>query len=481
MYHLLEPKDDVLKITWLFNDSWPSFPEGRNDEEASDEEQSMYLNEKRVEGLNKIYNKYGIERIKELALQVNESGVLGNTLGQIVSDEGEIFSICSLLKMEDENLRFVHHFILRKSLLCGTNWVFKLFKNFRSQGFNNRFLAQLLVPLDQNQELWTFIEGTNNEINEIYWTSIFPIFWNLPTEEKVKGITSLINHKRFISAIYICYRKVSEMPSDKLVEVLEKAALEKANENIKLGGHEIEKIFDSLDNRKDVARQTLINLEWYYLPVLASRGHRRNLKLLHEELSNNPKFFITVLTWVYKPDNDEVLKEERRELSDDQIQNRAEHAYKLLNSWKAVPGVSADGSTNSKFFFDWINSVRELASECGRTDPADIEIGRIFAYYPENVENWPSNEICQVIENRNSKVLKDSFYMEISNKRSFSSRGPFEGGNIERRHATYFQKLADHNWNKFPIVAGIFDVRAKEYLERAKSIDEEAQRGRLEY
>jgi hypothetical protein len=67
------------------------------------------------------------------------------------------------------------------------------------------------------------------------------------------------------------------------------------------------------------------------------------------------------------------------------------------------------------------------------------------------------------------------------NKRGFSTRGPFDGGNIEKGHAAYFEKLSNDYKNKYPNVAEIFKRLSEGYLLDAKRMDESAERDRLEY
>jgi hypothetical protein len=67
------------------------------------------------------------------------------------------------------------------------------------------------------------------------------------------------------------------------------------------------------------------------------------------------------------------------------------------------------------------------------------------------------------------------------NKRGSSTRGPFDGGNIERDKAAYFGELANDFKNKYPNVAEIFRQLEQGYLADAKRMDERAERDRLEY
>src|SRR5690606_5062942 len=114
-------------------------------------------------------------------------------------------------------------------------------------------------------------------------------------------------------------------------------------------------------------------------------------------------------------------------------------------------------------------------------DGADMQIGEILAQYPENTLHWPHAAICAIIQEINTASTKRNFTSAVFNKRSFSSRGPFEGAHIERGHAEYFKILASNKKKKFPVVAKIFDQLALGYLADAKRMDESAERDKLDY
>jgi hypothetical protein len=271
------------------------------------------------------------------------------------------------------------------------------------------------------------------------------------------------------------------MPTSLLSELLKKAVTEESSEQPHFKGYEIEKIFEILDKRDDIENSTLINLEWLYLPLLDSYGTRRSPKVLQEELSKNPEFFVDVLTWVYIPKDEEKIKEERKGLSDEVIQNRAKQAYHLLHSWKKIPGMKSDNSIDKVVLLDWINNVRILAEKQSRLEVADMQIGQVLAQYRENIPEWPQEIIFQVIEEINTDSLKRNYSSAMFNKRGSSTRGPFDGGNIERGKAAYFEKLANDFKNKYPNVSDIFKRLAEGYLIDAKRMDEQAERDRLDY
>ncbi|MCH7414325.1 hypothetical protein MM213_12575 [Belliella sp. R4-6] len=479
IYKALEPADEVQQILWLFEEHWPSFIEGYQRKVTSTESQQKLINDRRIEALKIIYQKYGINRIKEISTAIKDSWILGDTLAYITNDTDEIISICEFLDISKNNLRFIYAFIIRKEILNDTLWIREHFAILKQKGFNDAALSQFLIPVNQNKAHWEFIDSTSDEIKIEYWLNMSPHFWNIPKEEKIIGIRYLLEFKRYFSAIDICSHFHEEIPSDLIAEVLDKAATDKASENTRLNGYEVEQLFETLDKRNDTSPQTLIKLEWYFLPMLASYGNRRSPKLLHNELANNPDFFIEVFKWIYKAENEEEIEE--TELSHEQIQNRSRQAYELLHSWKQIPGVDEKFNINEEFLWSWINKVREFANNYSKLNIADAYIAQVLAYYPETEEIWPPVEICNVLEIINTDSIKRNFSAAIFNKRGTTSRGVFDGGEQERVLARHFRKLTELHKNRFPNVASVFDSLSKGYEEDAKREDEQAERDRLEY
>lgn len=485
LYNKLEPVENIQKYLWLFNEQWPEFPQGFEYKDKNyvkkHEQQQDEIDKARVQGLKIILDQYGIEKIKELSNNVKEPWTLGDALAKIIDDEGQTFSVVELLNNEKNKLGFIHSFLFRKSLLNNMNWVFLLYEKLNNNGFKNKPLAQLFVALNQSKELWDFIDSTAEELQKEYWESVYPRFYHISKEEKIRGLKYLLNFNRFFSAIDICSHFPEEIPSTILVSILQKSATEEACEAIRINEYEIVRLFETLDKRNDIEHKILLQLEWLYVPILASYGTTRNPKMLHEELANNADFFIDVLKWVYMPKNKNLNEIERDNLSDEIIQNRAKQAYHLLHSWKTIPGVDTNGIINKEFLNNWIDSVRDLAEKADRLEVADAQIGQILAQYPEKDLNWPPEEICEIIEKINTDSLKRNFSTATFNKRGSSTRGPFDGGNIERGHAEYFENLSLIHKNSYPNVSSILNRLAKGYIESAKQMDERAERDRLEY
>jgi len=485
LYYKLEPEDVIEKNIWLFNNHTPEFIDGfpYDDKEFEKRHQKRQeqVNKIRTTAVKNIIDELGLEKTLALRKQVKEQGILGDAMARVELSDEDVLLVCDTLNDEDTDLRFIHSFIFQKSIGEGFNWIKDLFDNLKEKGYGSKALSNVLIPLNQNQTLWDFISEQSSQIQDCYWKNVWPSFFHASEKAKVYGLKRLLAYNRFFSAINAAYLKTENIPSAVLVEILEKTATEKADDKAHFKGREVERIFEELDKRDDVESSKLIQLEWYFLAVMDTYRANRNPKNLEEALAKDPSFFIDVLKWLYLPKDKKLLEKEREGISDEIIRNRGKQSYHLLNNWKAIPGLRDDKSIDKDELAGWINTVRNLAQEVNRLEVADAEIGKLLAQYPEDAPQWPQETIFQIIEDINTDNLKRNYSSGMYNKRSFTSRGPYDGGEIERERATYFQKLADDHKIKYPNVSKIFKQMADGYLRDAKREDDEAERNKLEY
>ena len=485
LYDALEPDDVVLKYQWLFDSNHVEFPDGKFQDE---EEENLYeksfkrLEVSRIEALKIILENIGLNKTIELPNTFDYANSIGETLAKIELNESDVLTVLQTLKKEKPNLALGHRFVQLKVVLDGLDWVFKIFQKLQKEDFTDEQLAQLFVTLDHSQLLWDFIDQTNDAIKETYWHNVHPQFYRNTVEEKIRGLKYLLQYKRFITAINSGYMIKKDIPTNLLVEILERSATEESFEQYPLREYEVTSLFKTMEQREDLTKETLIKLEWLYLNVLGSHGSGYKPKHLHQELANSPEFFVEILKWVFMPKDDKRKEEERKKISTDALKTYATQGFKLLNDFKTVPGIQKDNTISSNHLNLWVDTVRELAEKADRIEMADMQIGKVLAHYSEaNKDYWPPDEISEVIERINTKSLKNNFSITVTNKRGFTSRGPFDGGAIERLNATHFQKLADLHKSKHPNLSEIFTKIAFGYLQDAKHEDDQAERDRLEY
>ena len=438
------------------------------------------IDDKRKSAIEEFRKSLDLGEIVELRHRVEDPQAFGRSLAQVITERDEILVVCQCLK--DTKERFIHGFIREKFEANGFEWIKSLFQDLQGAGMGSRALSNILIPLNQNRDVWSFVSSQDEEVQKEYWENICPIFYagRHTSDEKEYGVKMLLKYKRFFSALKCVWLCVNVIPSDLVMEVLRRVQMENASEAPFRHGCEEKRIFEELDKRTDVERSALLELERLYLPIL-SRDERRGAKVLEEELANNPNFFIEVLRCLYKSTDESLLKKEQENLSEEEIRNRATRAFKLLNSWKKVPGTREDNSIDESELRDWVYKARALARTMGRLEIADEEIGKVLARYPEDSPSWPEEKIFRIIEEINSEKLEKGYFRELRRKRPFSGRGVFDGGSVERANAAYFEKLENDFRGKYPNVSKVFRRLKKDYLRDGKRMDENVERDKLEY
>jgi len=191
------------------------------------------------------------------------------------------------------------------------------------------------------------------------------------------------------------------------------------------GIHDIGTLLDYLTTSETTDRSRLAQLEWMFLPLLEGVG--RSANVLGEELARNPQFFMDILCLVFR-----ARDEEPREAADEQ-KARAMFGYQLLDSWRQPPGYRNDGSVDEEALNKWVNVARTLAVAHKREEIADVQIGRVLRYVPNDLDGrWPHRVVRRLVEQIASRSLETGLELELRNSRGVTARGLIDGGAQER-------------------------------------------------
>lgn len=485
LYDALEPENPTAKYKWLFSSYQVYFPEGRLEIEDNNQDETDYntkVTKARTAAVKILSAKIGIDEVLKLADTAESTQILAFVLSKTSQTENEIIKIVSTLKNTDANRKFISLYIAAKTGFNGLKWLFDLCSKLENINLEDIDLFTLFSSVDPSEELWNYIESKSESFNKTYWLSISPYFFRITTEESIIAINKLLASKRFKSALRVAHHFKKDLSTEMLSTILYQTITEECHDNFLLEPHEITSLFKEIGKREDKNNETLLKLEWHYLTILNSYASGYKPKLLYNELSENPEFFVDVLKWIYMPSDDKNIEPEHTSLPKETLQNFARQGYELLDNFKNIPGVRPDNTIDHSGINQWINQVRELAQKADRIEAADKHIGRLLAYYSEEDKDyWPPDEISQIIERINTASLKDNFSVTVTNKRGFTSRSPFEGGNIEKNNAAHFQKLADLHKYKHPNLSEIFTKISEDYLNTAGHQDNQAERDRLDY
>ena len=485
LYNQLQPDDVQARYMYLFNeDIYYEVLEPSSItlsyRELSHDSIAGLMATARERAVAELVEELGVERVLELRLEVKSPSYLGEALAKVIKDEQDLQYVWQCLEDDAPHIAFAHGFISQKLRCEGFSWMQMLVKELLEKGYSDKAVANVLVVARSEQELWQYIKTLGEGVYREYWLRMYPIFNDLTNEEIVEGINKLLQYRRFSSAVREAWLYGSDLPSSILIEVLRKWGTEESLEPSSLCGCEIGCIFKELNKRSDVEKETHLELETLYLPLLTRVGAQVGVPHLEEELASNPESFIQLLKWLYKPKDEDRQREELEGLSKEQILNAATRSRSMLEAWKKIPGMQEDGTIDGIKLREWIDEARTLARECGRLEVADSRIGQLLAKYPERSPHWPARTIFQVIEDINTEKLKTGYSIGMRNKQGITVRGPFDGGTIERERAESFTQLASEVMCDYPNVSEIFSGLQGDYKRYERERDEEAERVKLD-
>ncbi len=480
LYKKLEPVNILDKTKWMFEEGWPSFKDGFKKELSSDEKE-IIIEERRQKILTEIYQKEGINTVKELVSLVKQQWIFGKSLALVIDNYEEIIEL--LVENDEPDFAFVNGFFIGffKRNDFDHSKLYKLYNDLEGIGVSNELLIRVFISVRQNLDVWSFIESKGEDINSLYWQSIQSWFIIDDPELASKTVSNYLHYESYENALDAAYRARKMISSSIIINVLIKYGQNSSGMTKTRSEYEIMELIEELDKRDDYEQKQIVNIEFYFLNILAGSYNSRGPKLLHLELEKNPNFFAQMLSYAYLPSDERLLEKVKEEYKSDSRRNAASNSATLLDSWKSIPGIKSAEEIDEKYLSEWINTARELAKKESREKGFDIVVGKLFSNYPKVDDHVPPDIICQIIETINTSTIKGCFSSAMHNLNSMSSRSPYAGGDIERAKANYYYKISEALNYKFPIVSEIFRSIGKWFEEDSSREDNKGRMIRLDY
>jgi transcriptional regulator with XRE-family HTH domain len=477
VYDRLAPPDPLERVAWLFEQS-VGLPAPSHEGWQAEERQ---VDDVRREAARTVFAARGIDGILSLARLVSAAGYIGKALFEAGIDEAGLDALLEAsLRSDDAHERDVAHGLIisvfqeRKEL-----WAGALIAKAREGNWGDTALLSILRALPQQRWTWDQVAQAGEGIEESYWRRA-PVFWMGSDEDTAFAVCKLIAAGRARHALHLAGRGgESRLPSALLVEVLTEAVRQPfesdgdTNEST-MFQHYVTEILKQLDERPDVAADTLVGLEWAYLPVL--EYSRRPAKVLLKALSERPSLFIQVLSAVFRPSEESgVVDPEQRD--PERARAIAHQAYRLLDLWDRLPGTRDDGIIDADALETWVKEARSLAKIAGREDIADSRIGAMLSASPIGADGvWPAEAVREVIDLFRSKRIIEGFWVGKRNRRGVTTRMPRDGGALERNEAAKYRQYAAALAYEHPHTAKALETLADSYEVEARRHDEDAER-----
>ena len=177
-------------------------------------------------------------------------------------------------------------------------------------------------------------------------------------------------------------------------------------------------------------------------------------------INTKPELMMEIVSAIFKPN---VGFEE--EISEDAKANKefmARVAFDFWYKYRDVPCTSIDGSIDGKQLRLFLKRIEELAEIVHRKNVIPLVIGKILGNFPED-EDYPSQLLCDLVEEYSDDAIDKEIGCAIHNRRSFSTRSPFEGGTVERHHIATLQKYRENAVMRSPRFVKILDDTIKSF------------------
>lgn len=457
-----EPENPVLKHSWLFT-SAPVFPEINCTERDKYQE---VLKNSRIQAIEEIYNRGGIELLFQLAEQANKElyHLVGVAIAQSHLFDGQEEGFLTQYFGSEDNL---HHavafeFLVGRSRLKGQEWMNALRSKPFWQTWTPPQKAEYYRCLPFSKITWENLDKEEETVKQVYWQRVnICRHWWLQKEDYEIALRQLVQYEQFTKAWHFIamYLKRTTFNPKSVAETIERI-IEKVNhDQMKWNG--IDDILDFLEASGEIEEERIARLEWFFMPLLQNQ---RDPKILHKLLAENPTFFVEVLKLTFEVEGEEVIEEIT------EVQNaRAVRGYWLLNDWKRLPGLQDDGSIDADILRSWVVEAKRLAKNCHREEIGDSEIGKVLSHSPlGSHDQYPHESVCELIERLESEELERGFFFGIINSKSHN-----EGGKQEYAIAEKYRNYAKTLEDEYPRTARILEKVASSFERDAKREDNE--------
>ncbi len=483
IYDRFAPLDPLDRTAWLFEQQ-VALPKPST---TGWETMERDVDAARQQAALTVLAEGGVASVLALARLVETAGYIGKALYDGGASESDLDALLeAALGSDDKHERDVAHGLIMSMFRDRKEpWAEVLIDKAREQAWGDTALLTILRALPVQRWTWDQVAKAGAQLEDIYWHRAPVIWMSEDSEDIAYAIRKLIAVDRARHALSLVVRgsKV-HLPSDLLIEVLREAVhqpfeSDRNGNEATMFQYYVGEILKVLDERSDVDKDTLVALEWAYLPVL--EYSRRPAKELPRALSEQPALFIQMLSAVFKPSEESGVIDVEPE-NPEQARAVADQAYRLLELWDRLPGAREDGTIDGVILENWIKKARSLAKEAGRQDIADSRIGHMLSASPLGADgNWPAESVREVLDLFRSKSMLEGFSIGKSNRRGTTTRMPRDGGNLERQEAAKYRNWAKAITYEHPHTAKALDTLADSYEVEARHHDERAERLDWEY
>ena len=478
IYNVLAPTDPVSRVSWLFEQS-VSLPNPNYGWEAHAEQ----VRAERRKTAIALVEDQSIDTVFAVANSVEDAGYLGASLVEGgISCETHDLILERALKSGNMSDHYLAHGIIVATFQPGKEyWAEELFARALCGNWGNKSVMTILRAIPSNQWSWALACQAGPDIELAYWQQE-PMHWIQADRDSIGYVADkFIEAGRAQDAVHLVGQLMlkEDVPSELLTKILFEAARQPWKQDdgpnrLSMFQHHVAEILQRLDKAEDVLTDTMLSLEWAYLPLL--EYSRRPAKVILSALAEKPELFVQIICAVFKPSADSGLVEDPPE-DKERAKSIATQAYNLLRLWNVLPGTTSDGRIDGAVLETWVKGARKLAKAAGRDLIADQKIGEVLSAAPIGEDGiWPALPVRELIEAVRSGDIEKGMILGCRNRRGMTIRRPRDGGaqehDLVKRYREY-SKATALEWFR---TSALLDKIATAYEDDARWNDEDAER-----
>jgi hypothetical protein len=467
-FYFIEPKKLVDKYQYLFEmgsiDILNPIPYNQETFTEDHEKEENIVEELRKKAIKHILTDGSFDDLIQLIKRSSSSWDIGRILFILYSDK---YTKIMLSWLEDENSYLVQ---CAKSYM--QNLVRESFDETVLDGLSNIQKSELILAMPFCSRAFELLKKQNITVQKLYWEKIN---WYYALENNDLHyinwiIEQFYNYELLPKAINFVSHMIFPIKREKVIteidiELLFKILYEIDPNHEALDRHSISEVVKYLQ-KSNIKEEHKRFLEWKYL-MLKSFEPTYWERLIIQ----NPKSFVELVSWIYKPEKE---RNEDKDLTQDQIKNRANNAKELLERIRLFREYDDIKSMNKDQLTQWIYQAKEAFKAVDRVNIGNRQIGILLAKSSKKEnEIFPNKMVCEIIEEYQNNEFEEGFIHEIlyPGGHRFTTKVADEGGEQEYALAEKYKKYADKLKLIYPRTANLLIKISDWYLEEAKRED----------
>lgn len=438
--------DSLLQMAEIANQLAPQSPSLLNKRLFSDVDAYLYegggdwtekqekLFQVRKSAIREILGEGGVSHVLEFASTVSNPHLVGDALAALDQPEFDTELLPTFLDKSDHKLwSFVAAYAWRRRFMYNWQW----FDDINKVGWKPKQIALLLCALPFERNAWDRALHLLGENEEEYWNNTSANTYQTEDDTEyalgkllefgrpsaaIEGITTNLHKKADINPELACDALLALVGSEDTAG--------------RIDSYQITEIIKALQENAATDQDKLFQVEWAYVSFL-DRHSGGSPITLENRLASDPHFFCDLIQLIYRAEGEEPKEEPSA-----QHRNIATNAYRLLSTWKVVPGARLGAEFEPDAFTKWLNAMEEIVKATGHYDVAMIQLGDVLVNAPEGPDGlWIHPVIAEAMNSRERASLRDGYSTGIYNARGVHTLDP--QAKPERALAEKFRQRAD--------------------------------------